>query len=381
MILNRDSVSFQSKIFPTVLRETLSGFGHYINFISNFGKNQRTIGRYIIYLKHSIVKNPLFIIISFLFVVTVLSSLKCAGPAGSPKAVEQPKPALTSFLNEAQFNSLFPMRDKFYTYTAFAKAIKEMENVSVKITRRAVSVYQIIRTDKNTGKANIVRQDPDWNEDWAKKKPDSSYTIDYGNFCAEKDLQTNKKELAAFFANIAHETRHGENGTYTDGLMFIHENNTSLPYTAENDAYPPVAGKKYYGRGPLQLSYNGNYGYASDCIFGDKKILLNNPEQVETDAVTAFKTAIYFWMTPQTAKPSAHDVMIGKWQPNTADKTANRAPGFGMTINIINGEVECDKGENIFSMTDRIGFYQHFLKSFGVDDVNCACSCGKMKAF
>ena len=326
-------------------------------------------------------KKPLLVIIIFLFAATILSSVKCAGPASPPKAVEQPKPAVTSFLNEAQFNALFPMRDKFYTYAAFARAIKEMGNISVKITRRAVSVYQIVRTDKATGKADMVRQDPDWSEDWAKKKPDSSYTINYANFCAEKDLQTNKKELAAFFANIAHETRHGENGTYTDGLMFIHENNTSLPYISENDTYPAVAGKKYYGRGPLQISYNGNYGYASDCIFGDKKILLNNPEQVETDAVTAFKTAIYFWMTPQTARPSAHDVMIGKWQPNAADKAANRVPGFGMTINIINGEIECNKGENIFSMNDRIGFYQHFLKSFGVDDTNCACSCGKMKAF
>ncbi len=326
-------------------------------------------------------KKPLLIIIIFLFAATILSSVKCAGPASTPKAVMQPKPAVTSFLNEAQFNALFPMRDKFYTYAAFATAIKEMSNISVKITRRAVSVYQIVRTDKATGKADIVRQDPDWNEDWAKKKPDSSYTINYGNFCAEKDLQTNKKELAAFFANIAHETRHGENGTYTDGLMFIHENNTSLPYISENDTYPAVAGKKYYGRGPLQISYNGNYGYASDCIFGDKKILLNNPEQVETDAVTAFKTAIYFWMTPQPGRPSAHDVMIGKWQPNAADKAANRIPGFGMTINIINGPVECNKGESIFSMNDRIGFYHHFLKSFGIEDANCACSCGRMKAF
>jgi basic endochitinase B len=102
---------------------------------------------------------------------------------------------------------------------------------------------------------------------------------------------------------------------------------------------------------------------------------------VETDPVTAFKTAIYFWMTPQSLKPSGHDVMIGKWQPNAADKAAGRIPGFGMTINIINGQVECNKGDNVFSMTDRIGFYKHFLQKLGVSDPNCACSCGKMKPF
>jgi hypothetical protein len=327
------------------------------------------------------VKKPLIIISLFLLAAIILPGLKCAGTTNKEGNSSAPKMAITSFLSEAQFNTLFPQRDKFYTYAAFIKAIKEMSLVSIKITRRGVSVYQFIRTDKSTGKSTVIRQDQDWNEDWAKKKPDSSYIIEYRNFCAEKDLPTNKKELAAFFANIAHETRHGENGKYNDGLMFIHESNTTLPYISDNDAYPAIPGKKYYGRGPLQLSYNGNYGYASDCIFGDKKILLNNPDLIETDPVVAFKTAIYFWMTPQTAKPSAHDVMIGKWRPNAADKAANRIPGFGTTINIINGEVECNKGENIFSMNDRVGFYQYFLKAFGIADTNCACSCGKMKPF
>jgi predicted chitinase len=302
-------------------------------------------------------------------------SLKCGStPAASSSTIP-------SFLSEQQFNALFPQRDKFYTYAAFIKAINQLGLIKVKVVRRSVSVYQFTRTDKSTGKSTIIRQDEDWNEAWAKAKPDSSYVIDYGKFCSEGNLRTNKKELAAFFAHIAHETRHGQNGNYDDGLMFTHESNTALPYISDNDNYPAVAGKKYYGRGPLQLSYNGNYGYASDCIFGDKKILLNNPDLITTDPVVAFKTAIYFWMTPQTYKPSAHDVMIGKWQPNAVDKAANRTPGFGMTINIVNGEVECNKGENVFSMTDRIGFYQYFLKALSVSDTNCACSCGKMKAY
>jgi hypothetical protein len=309
----------------------------------------------------------------------LLLSFKCGGANNKP-AVSHNIP-VSSFLSEKQFNDFFPQHDRFYSYGAFIKAIQQMGLIKIKVKRRAVSVYQITRTDKHTGKSVIVRQDEDWNEGWAKKKPDSSYIVDYGNFCSEGDLQTNKKELAAFFANIAHETRHGENGKFDDGLMLIHESNTTLPYTAENDNYPPVAGKKYYGRGPLQLSYNGNYGYASDCIFGDKRVLLNNPEIVETDPIASFKVAIYFWMTPQTAKPSTHDVMIGKWQPTADDKAKGRIPGFGMTINIINGAVECGQGENMFSMNDRIGFYNHFLAKFGISDPNCACSCGKMAAY
>jgi len=284
-------------------------------------------------------------------------------------------------ISQQQFNTLFPMHDKFYSYAAFITAVNQLGDIKIKITRRAASVYQFIRTDKHTGKSTIVRQDGDWNETWAKAKPDSSYFIDYGKFCTEKDIQTNKKELAAFFAQISHETRHGQDGQYNDGLMFTHELNISLTYISDNDEYPAVKGKKYYGRGPMQLSYNGNYGYASDCIFGDKKVLLNNPDLVQTDPVVAFKTAIYFWMTPQTNKPSAHDVMIGKWQPSAADRAKGRISGFGMTTNIINGEVECNKGNNVQSMNDRIGFYKHFLKLLGTTDNNCACSCGKMQPY
>lgn len=315
-----------------------------------------------------------------------LLSFNCGGaannPAGDkPAAAAVTKPSFAKFFTEKQFNAAFPQRNQFYTYTAFIKAVDDMANISAKVTRRAVSVYQIVRTDKRSGKATIVRQDADWSEAWAKVKPDSSYTIDYGDFCSGKDAATNKRELAAFFAQIAHETRHGVNGTYTDGLMLLHEDNTTLTYFGDSDEYPPAKGQKYYGRGPMQISYNGNYGYAADCIFGDEKILLNNPGLVETDPVVAFKTAVYFWLTPQTHKPSAHDVMTGKWQPNAADKVKGRVPGFGMTINIVNGELECNKGENNYSMKDRIGFYQFFLTKLGVTDANCACSCGKMEAY
>ncbi len=330
---------------------------------------------YIYAVKHILLSTKFILLFAS---ALLLLSFKCGGTTSSTGN----KPAHAfNLITEKQFNDLFPQRAQFYTYQAFIKAIKELGLIKVKISRRAVSVYQFIRTDKGTGKATIVRQDADWNEAWAKVKPDSTYTIDYGNFCTEGDVATNKKELAAFFAQVAHETRHGMNGTYTDGLMLTHESDTSLSYIAENDEYPPVHGKKYYGRGPMQLSYNGNYGYASDCIFGDHKILLNNPDLVTTDPVVAFKAAIYFWMTPQTHKPSAHDVMIGKWKANAADKAANRIPGFGMVIDIINGAVECNQGDNFPNMMDRIAFYQHFLTKLGASDPNCVCSCGKMRAY
>jgi predicted chitinase len=324
--------------------------------------------------------NAKHIYMKIALIAAMVSFLNLSCGNNTAASLPPTKEATFNLITEKQFNAFFPQRNAFYTYAAFMKAIKELSNIQVKVNRRSVSVYQYIRTDKSSGKSTVVRQDPDYNAEWNRKKPDSVFTVDYGKFCTEKDDQTNKKELAAFLANIAHETRNGEIGKYDDGLMFIHEIDTSNSYLADNDTYPAAPGKKYYGRGPIQLSYNGNYGKASDFIFGDKNVLLKNPQLIEKDAVVAFKTAIWFWMTPETHKPSAHDVMTGKWQPNTADKAAGRTPGFGMTINIINGQVECNKGPNRF-MDDRIAFYQYFLKKFGIADPNCDCSCAKMMPY
>jgi len=315
----------------------------------------------------------------YLIIIIALIGFNCGSNTAATTQTKTPAPF--NLITEKQFNDLFPQRKPFYTYAAFIKAVHDLSQIKVKVTRRGISFYQYIRTDKTTGKSVTVREDQDFNADWNKKKPESIYIVDYADFCMAKDAQTNKKELAAFFANVAHETRNGSIGTYDDGLMYIHEIDTSNAYLAPNDVYPATKGKKYYGRGPIQLSYNGNYGRASDFIFGDKKVLLNDPKMIETDPVVAFETAIWFWMTPETDKPSAHDVMIGKWQPNATDKAEGRTPGFGMTINIINGPVECNKGDDVKPMNDRMGFYQFFLKQFGATDLNCACSCGKMMPY
>ncbi len=288
------------------------------------------------------------------------------------------KPAVPGYFSEKEFNSFFPQRNKIYSYVSFAKAVSAMSFIKIKIEKRGEWIYKITRTDKRTNKGTVIRQDKDWNETWAKAKPYNTLTIDYADFCASKEININKKELAALFAHIAHETRNGINNKYNDGLMLNHELDTNANYIAANVNYPAAAGKKYYGRGPIQLSYNSNYGFASDCIFGDKNILLKNPNLVSTNAVTAFETAIYFWMTPQDAKPSPHDVITGKWKPTAAELQKGYKAGFGLTINIVNGALECNKGAEVPAMKDRIGFYQYFLKKLNITDANCNCDCAKM---
>lgn len=101
--------------------------------------------------------------------------------------------------------------------------------------------------------------------------------------------------------------------------------------------------------------------------------LLLDPDKVAEDVLMSFKTALWFWMTEQSPKPSCHDVMVGSWEPSPADIAANRLPGYGVCTNIINGGVECGHGYNE-QVYDRILFYKRYCDEFGVnygDNVDC----------
>ncbi|GAB4853070.1 hypothetical protein Ancab_017255 [Ancistrocladus abbreviatus] len=107
---------------------------------------------------------------------------------------------------------------------------------------------------------------------------------------------------------------------------------------------------------------NYNYGLAGKAIGVD---LINNPDLVERDPAVSFKTAIWFWMTAQPPKPSAHQVITGAWVPSPADRAAGRVPGYGVITNIINGGVECGHGQDS-RVADRIGFFKRYSDILGV---------------
>lgn len=166
----------------------------------------------------------------------------------------------------------------------------------------------------------------------------------YPQFGTSGSSDDAKREIAAFFAHVSHET---------GSFCHIEENDGA----ASNDAYcdpgkaqyPCNPNKKYYGRGPLQISWNYNYGPAGNDIKFDG---LNAPETVANDPVIAFKTALWFWMT------NVHSVVN---------------QGFGATIRAINPSYECN-GQNPAEAQDRIQFYQKYCSDFGVapgDNLTC----------
>jgi len=179
-------------------------------------------------------------------------------------------------------------------------------------------------------------------------------------------VETRKREVAAFLGQTSHETTGGwstaPDGPFSWGYCFKQERNPPSSYCVPRAEWPCAAGRQYYGRGPMQLSYNYNYGPAGRAIGVD---LLNNPDLVATDPVVSFKTALWFWMTPQGNKPSSHAVITGRWTPTAADNAAGRVPGYGVITNIINGGLECGIGQDS-RVLDRIGFFKRYCDVLGV---------------
>ena len=193
-------------------------------------------------------------------------------------------------------------------------------------------------------------------------------THEYPKFGNEGSEEIKKREIAAFLANISHETTGGwanapggATGRYLWGLCWKEEigceDGSCTQYCqSSNTQYPCKNNKTYHGRGPIQLTWNYNYGAVGEKIGVD---LLSNPELVSGNASISFRTALWFWMTPQSPKPSSHDVMVENWIPNTDDLSKNRKIGFGMTVNIINGGRECGK-TNDSRVIDRVEHYKYF---------------------
>jgi chitodextrinase len=154
---------------------------------------------------------------------------------------------------------------------------------------------------------------------------------------------TQKQEAAAFLANVAEES---------DSLRATREYNTAnWPlYCDTTNGNTCAPGQQYYGRGPMQLSWNYNYRAAGNALGID---LWSNPDLVATDATIAWKTAVWYWMTGTgSAGVTPHNAMVN-------------GQGFGTTIRAINGSVECD-GRAPAQVATRINFYNNFTGLIGV---------------
>lgn len=152
-------------------------------------------------------------------------------------------------------------------------------------------------------------------------------------------------EWAAFFGQTAHES---------GNFCYINEFGAqSLPYCVETPDYPCYPGAKYFGRGPIQLSYNYNYGPFSEAWFnGNKSVLLTNPDLVGQNGVTGWGSGLWFWATQWT---------------NTYLVTCHialNAYGYGGVTRVING-IECAPQPDARQVS-RVNYFKKFLNVLNV---------------
>ena len=222
-------------------------------------------------------------------VVAAVVALVALNPAGASAAGAVGDNAWP-VVSRAQYNQMFPNHNSFYTYDSLVTAM---------------AVYPAFT---KTGTTN-----------------------------------TRKLEAAAFLANVGHET---------GSLVYIVEQNTANYPTYCDTSRPygcPAGQAAYYGRGPIQLSWNFNYKAAGDALGLD---LLHQPNKVQNDSVVSWKTALWFWMTQTGAGTmTAHNAIVN-------------GAGFGEAIRTINGAVECN-GRNPAQVADRVARYKNYAAIIG----------------
>ena len=196
--------------------------------------------------------------------------------------------------SRAQFDQLFPERIAFYSYEGFVEA---------------------------------VRQTPGF-ADWG-------------------DETQRRQEMAAFLGQISHES---------DQLRAQREYKRENwhKYCRDDGRLSCAPGQQYYGRGPIQLSWNYQYKAAGDFLGLD---LWSDPDRVARDSTVAWRTALWYWMTQpgESSQPSHQAVRAGA--------------GFGATTRAINGPLECDKPADPDAKRKndrRAQFYRHASELFGV---------------
>jgi hypothetical protein len=225
----------------------------------------------------------------------------------NPVALGGGQPGIAGVVSSSQFAGWFPNRNSFYTYSGL-----------------------------------------------------TSINSKYPSFANSSDMTLRKREAAAFLANMAIET---------GDLVYVVEQNTNnyCSYCDWSQPYGCPAGScNYYGRGPIQLSWNFNYKAAGDALGYD---LLHNPGWVASDANISWQTAAWFWNTqngPGGEGGNCHNAMMDSYG----------AGGFGETIKHINGSLECPSlgGGNAGSRDARINKYRYFCDQLGVsygNNISC----------
>lgn len=279
-------------------------------------------------------------------------------------------------------------------YDVWAKALATASNATVEAIAPGLST-----NPDNVKRVERVFPETEWNYLTQMAAPEYTYTRflraigKFPAFCGEytdgRDADAIcKKSIVTAFAHFSQETGgHISIENVSDNPLGLEEWQQALVHVREmgwsegqpgyttgcgqddwqNKRWPCAEGQGYFGRGAKQLSYHFNYGAFSEVMFdGDATVLLNNPGLV-ADSWLNLASAIWFFLTPQAPKPAMLHVIDRTWVPSQREKDAGIGYGFGTTINVINGGIECgeqnkDKGQPV----NRIRYWEGLVENYQI---------------
>ncbi|RHY50772.1 hypothetical protein DYB38_008840 [Aphanomyces astaci] len=170
----------------------------------------------------------------------------------------------------------------------------------------------------------------------------------YPEFANTGDSDIDRREVAAFLGQISLES---------GDLRYVEEINKST-MCEPSPEYPCAAGKQYFGRGAIQLSWNYNYKDFGKAV---KLDLVARPERVAKDEKLVWWSALWYWNDE-------------RWNGNI-HKVVGHPGGFAKATNIINGGLECGVNpRNRDSEKSRIASFKKFCDLLGVapgDNLSC----------
>jgi hypothetical protein len=201
-----------------------------------------------------------------------------------------------AIVSQAQFNQMFPHANSFYTYLGLVAACSS-----------------------------------------------------YPTFCTSGNATQIAQEACAALANFAHET---------GGLVYINEIQQSAYCSGTSTPCGVCAsGQEYYGRGPIQISWNYNYCACGEAIGQN---LWANPNLVSTNSQISWQTGLWYWMTQNGGSSMT---------PHAAILSGS----FGATIRAINS-IECNGGDPS-EVQDRLNYYLEFLQILNVSAGSTGTGC------
>jgi hypothetical protein len=167
----------------------------------------------------------------------------------------------------------------------------------------------------------------------------------YPKFGTNPDSFIAKREIAAFFGNLKQETH-----------FVINREQSCLNNPCDWISPPqksPVCNGSwskcgFFGRGPIQLTHYSNYENFSRKVYNNDS-LLRDPDLVAKQADIGWESAFWFWF-----ENGIHDAI-----------TKSRTSPFKITIQKINGTLECNKetpGGN-----NRIRYFKEYCQLLGVE--------------